>query len=65
MTDVGWLIHQSEIRLRVQQNSLEFFKSRHKYNEYAIKVTPIDLRFREVRLGPHSYRNSSGMHGCH
>ena len=51
LSDLGWLITQSEVRLRVPPKSLEFWKPKHKQRPYAIRVTPLDLRFKEVRRG--------------
>lgn len=45
--DDGWLLSQSEVRLRLQ--STTFWKSRYKNRPLFVKVTPVDLRYREVR----------------
>lgn len=49
LSDVGWLLYQSEVRLRVPPRSLDFWKPRHKKRQYSIRITPMDLRFKEVR----------------
>jgi hypothetical protein len=40
---------QVEIRLRLHGEALKFYKTRHKQSMYRIKVTPFDLRIKEVR----------------
>ncbi|KAH7728979.1 Protein T05H10.7 b [Aphelenchoides avenae] len=46
----GWLHdkEQKEILLRVHGEALKFYKSRHTKRQYFIKVTPFDLRHKEV-----------------
>lgn len=46
----GWLLdaRQTEIRLRLHDDALTFYKSRYRERVYRIKVTPIDVRFVEV-----------------
>jgi hypothetical protein len=56
ITDMGWLMFQSEVRLRVTPNALKMYGPGGKTAgttppRYAMRVTPIDLRFKEVRYG--------------
>jgi glycerophosphocholine phosphodiesterase GPCPD1 len=46
----GWLIQKEhkEILLRIHGDALKFYKLRHAKREYFLKVTPFDLRHKEV-----------------
>lgn len=47
----GWLIgeNQNEILLRLHGAPFKFYKNRHASRSYKVKVTPFDLRVKEVR----------------
>lgn len=50
MISDGWLINHNQIILRVFGNAVKFYKAKHEKPQYRLRVSPTDLRHREVRI---------------